>query len=125
MLLAAATVIALAQRQAALAARDEAVRRLYALQLSRAGEIANEDPGRGLELLDDAERAAPALRDFTWKLVSRLNTRHVLALGGLRNHRQETGKIAAPVLALSDDGTLLATSSVRSDKVWSLSPERL
>ncbi|MGE3804322.1 MAG: WD40 repeat domain-containing serine/threonine protein kinase, partial [Gemmataceae bacterium] len=44
----------------------------FALQLAQVQQLWQQDPGRGLELLDDEERCPPGLRDFTWHYLRRL-----------------------------------------------------
>src|SRR5262249_46797288 len=45
---------------------EESRRSLYSFQLVQVAALAERDPQRGLELLEDGERCPEKLRDFTW-----------------------------------------------------------
>jgi eukaryotic-like serine/threonine-protein kinase len=47
-------------------------RSAYALQIAQAVALWERDPGRAGELLRDAERCPPELREFSWRLLDRL-----------------------------------------------------
>jgi WD40 repeat protein len=63
-----------AQQQEGIVRRQfEAARRdAYTIRLGLVGEIWRDDPGRGLELLEDGENCPPPLRDFAWGMFHRL-----------------------------------------------------
>lgn len=51
---------------------QELRRSAYALQIAQAVALWERDPGRAGELLRDAERCPPELREFSWRLLDRL-----------------------------------------------------
>jgi WD40 repeat protein len=82
---------------------EHARRSVYALQLTLVASLWERDPGRGLELLEDAGRCPEDLRDFTWRLLHRLCRRDRVTIPS------EWG-----VVAFSPDSRTVA--SVRLDK---------
>lgn len=82
---------------------ETARRSTFAAQLSQADIVAERDPGRGLDLLNDADRCPEDLRDFTWGYLHRLCKRDRLAL--------PLQKRPIVQVAFSPDGTLLATAA--------------
>jgi WD40 repeat protein len=113
LVLAAAAVV---QRNAARAARDEAIARLYTQQLAVAGTLVPIDPGLALDTLEDTLRRAGTHREFTWELYRHLSSRTVFAVGGMRDNF--TTEIDRPAIALSSDGRWLASSFLRQSKRW-------
>jgi WD40 repeat protein/serine/threonine protein kinase len=77
-------------------------RSLYAFQLMQAAGLAQTDPRRGLELLEDKDRCPAELRDFTWSYFHHHCRREKATL---------TGKAGIVAMALTPDGKRLATST--------------
>jgi WD40 repeat protein len=87
----------LAEERLALAGRS-----MYALQLSLVAALAEHHPADALQLLDDASRCPPALRDFTWGMFHQRCKRDLLTIQWDRTP-------VALTVAFSPDGKALAT----------------
>ena len=85
----------------------------YAALLTQVQSLAEREPTNGLQLLQDANRCPPHLRDFTWRYW-RDNCDWTIAQ--LKGHQGIVQSVA-----YSPDGKLLASGSAdRTVKLWSL-----
>jgi WD40 repeat protein/serine/threonine protein kinase len=81
---------------------DESRRSIYSFQLAQVANLAERDPARGLELLDDKERCPDKLRDFTWAYLHRVCSRDRATLAG--------SKAPVAAVAIAPDGKTLASA---------------
>ena len=80
---------------------DLASRGIYAFQLAQVQSLADREPVRAMELLEDEEKCPPHLRDFTWRYWRQLCDWKVAELDA------HTGTVRC--IAYSPDSKLLAT----------------
>jgi WD40 repeat protein len=82
--------------------RDRTRRAVYALQLTRVGQLLERDPFRALDLLNATIQGRRELRDFTWHYLRRICDRQIHHLTG---HGETVSAVA-----FSPDGRLLASA---------------
>jgi WD40 repeat protein len=96
-------------------------RDLFALTLTRVGDVCDLDPLAGLQMLEDQRRCPVDLRDFTWGYYHRMCNRNYQTLPG------SPGDVAA--LAYAPDGKILAGAGGRAPrsqiKLWDMPAGKL
>jgi WD40 repeat protein len=97
---------------------DHVRRTLLTAQIWRAAAIAEREPAKGLELLEDAEACPPDLRDFTWRLYHQRCNRFRGKLVGHKGYLK--------CLAFSPRGTILASPSDDATvKLWDVASHKV